>query len=340
LKLRPEQLPAALSRGLGSVYLVSGDEPLLVGETADAIRAAARTAGYLDRQVFFAERGFSWDELHNTTQSMSLFADKRLLELRMPSGKPDKGAALLEDLAARPPADVITLVITEKLDKKSSDAAWVRAFEKAGVWVPVWPVESAALPDWLQNRAKTLGVTLKPDAAQLIIARVEGNLLAAQQEMEKLSLLADGGSIDADLVLRSVGDSARYDVFQLAQAAAAGDAVRAFHVLLGLKSEGVEPTLILWALSREIRGLWQARERERLRANTRGSGWNLAAPPGAQALSRIRKLPLARLLVQAHRVDRVIKGLAQGDAWSAITGLTAALAGALQATAESGRVAS
>lgn len=339
MKLRVEQLPAALSRGLGHAYLISGDEPLLVGEAADAIRAAARAAGYLDRQVFLAERGFSWDELYHSAQSMSLFAEKRLLELRLPSGKPDKGAALLEDLGLRPPPDVLTLVITDKLDKKASEAAWVRAFEQRGVWVTAWPVDSAALPEWLRGRAKALGVTLQPEAAQLIVARVEGNLLAARQELQKLSLLADGGSIDAPLVLRSVGDSARYDVFQLAQAAAAGDAARAFHVLSGLKGEGVEPTLILWALSREIRGLWQARERDRMRAPTRGSGWNLAAAPSAQALSRAKKLPLARLLVQASRVDRVLKGQASGDAWTAITDLTAALAGTLQATADSGRVA-
>jgi DNA polymerase III subunit delta len=169
---------------------------------------------------------------------------------------------------------------------------------------------------------------------------VEGNLLAAKQELEKLSLLANGKPISADLVLRSVGDSARYDVFQLAEAAAAGDAERALRVLLGLKSEGVEPTLILWALVRELRGLWQARERERLRSTARGSGWNLAATPSPRALSRLKKLPLARLMVQASRTDRVIKGLAAGDAWSALTGLTGGLAGALQATADSGRVAS
>jgi DNA polymerase III subunit delta len=175
-------------------------------------------------------------------------------------------------------------------------------------------------------------------AAQLIVDRVEGNLLAAKQELEKLHMLEPNQPISVELALRSVGDSARYDVFQLSQAAAAGDAARALHILLGLKSEGVEPSLILWALVRELRGLWQARERERLRSNTRGSGWNLAAPPSAQGLARVRKMPLARLMVQSSRVDRVIKGLAAGDAWSAITGLTGAFAGALQATAESGRV--
>jgi DNA polymerase III subunit delta len=340
LRLRAEQLPAALARNLASLYLVSGDEPLLVAEASDAIRAAARAAGYADRRVFFIERGFSWDELRNEAQSMSLFNDRRLFELRMPNGKPDKGASVIEELALKPSPDLITVIITDKLDKKTLDTSWARAVEQNGVLVQVWPVDTAALPEWLRTRAKALGVSIEPKAAELIVARVEGNLLAAQQEVEKLALLAGKSPIDAALVLRSVGDSARYDVFQLASAAAAGDAHRALHVLLGLKSEGIEPTLILWALVREIRGLWQARERDRLRSSVRGSGWNLAATPSAAALSRMRKVPLARLLVQAGRTDRVIKGLAAGDAWGAITDLTASFAGALQAGGESGRVAS
>ena len=175
-------------------------------------------------------------------------------------------------------------------------------------------------------------------SAQIIVDRVEGNLLAAKQELEKLALLANGAPISEQLVLGAVGDSARYDVFQLAEAAAAGDALRALRVLSGLKSEGVEPTLILWALLRELRGMWQARDRERLRSTARGSGWNLAANPSPRALGRLKLLPLAPLLLQASHADRVIKGLAPGDAWSAITGLTGAFAGALQASPDSGRV--
>jgi DNA polymerase-3 subunit delta len=339
LRLSADQLPASLARSLAGIYLVSGDEPLLVGEAADAVRASLRAAGYADRTVFFVDRSFSWDELRHASQSLSLFAERRLFELRMPSGKPDKGAQQLAELAARPPPDVVCLVITDKLDKKASDAPWVRAVEKHGIWVPIWPVDTAALPAWLRARAKLLKVEIEPAAAQLIVDRVEGNLLAAKQELDMLALLANGEPISAGLVLRSVGDSARYDVFQLAEAAAAGDAVRALRVLLGLKSEGVEPTLILWALVRELRGLWQARERARLRSAVRGSGWNLAATPSPRALSRLDKLPLARLLGQASHTDRIIKGLAKGDAWSALTGLTGGLAGALQATPESGRVA-
>jgi DNA polymerase III subunit delta len=321
------------------MYLVSGDEPLLVGETAGAIRAAARAAGFVDREVYFIDRSFSWDELRLASNSLSLFADKRLFELRMPTGKPDKGAAVLSELAARPAPDLIFLVITDKLDKKSIDSPWVQAIERHGAWIPVMPVDAAGLPAWLRGRAKMLRIDVEPEAAQLIVDRVEGNLLAAQQELEKLALLSNGQPIGVDLVMRSVGDSARYDVFQLAEAAAAGDGARALRVLLGLKSEGVEPTLILWALVRELRGMWQARERERLRSNVRASGWNLASNPSPRALARLKRLPLAPLLLQASHTDRVIKGLAPGDAWSAITGLTGALAGALQASADSGRVA-
>ncbi len=340
MRLNADQLPAALARGLARVYLVSGDEPLLVAEACDAIRGAARQAGYADRAVFFIDRSFDWDQLRQAAQSLSLFADRRLFELRMPGGKPDKGAAVLVDLATRPPPDVVCLVIAGKLDHKAGDSPWVRAFEQHGTWVRAWPVEAAALPAWLRARAAALGLEIDPDAAHLIVERVEGNLLAANQELEKLALLADGARIGAALVLRSVGESARYDVFQLGEAAAAGDAERALRVLSGLKSEGVEPTLILWALIRELRGLWQARERGRLRSSERGSGWNLAATPSPRALSRLGRMPLARLLRQAHDTDRVIKGLAAGDAWTALTGLAAALSGALQATADSGRVAS
>jgi len=338
VRLNADQLNQSLARGMAGAYLVSGEEPLLVGEAADAIRAAARAAGYAERSVFFIDKSFDWDELRQATQSLSLFAERRLFELRLPTGKPDKGAAALIDLASRPPPDTLCLVIADKLDKKSSETAWVRAFEQHGHWLPVKPVETAALPQWLRARASALKVEMDPEAAKLIVDRVEGNLLAAKQELEKLALLADGRRIGTELVLRSVGDSARYDVFQLGAAAAAGDTQRALRILLGLKSEGIEPPLILWALIRELRGLWQAQERGRLRSHSR-SGWHQAATPSPQALARLGRLPLARLLRQAHHTDRVAKGQAGGDAWTAVTGLVADLAGALQAGADSGRVA-
>ncbi len=334
-----DQLPAALARGLAGIYLVSGDEPLLAGEAADAIRSAARAAGFADRQVFDVDRFFDWDELRTASQSMSLFAERRILEIRMPSGKPDKGAAQLADLAASPPPDILLLIVTGKLDKKSADAAWVQAVSRHGVWVPVWPVGADELPGWLRVRAKLAGFELDAAAAQLIADRVEGNLLAAKQELEKLKLLAAGARIGVDLVLTSVADNARYDVFQLAAAAAAGDAARALHILDGLEGEGREPTLILWALARELRGLWQAQERRRLRQPERSGSWGQASPPSTQALARLAELPLVSLFAQAARADRIIKGIAAGDPWTALAGLTATLAGALQPGFVSGRVA-
>jgi DNA polymerase-3 subunit delta len=328
-RLTLDQLPAALGRGLAPAYLVAGEEPLLIGEAADAIRAAARAAGFADRKVFFVEKGFDWDELRTETQALSLFSARRIVELRLPSGKPDKGAGLLAALAADPPPDVLTLVLTEKMDKKAGDAPWVQAFSQHGVCLSVRPVGTAQLPAWLGVRAQRLGATLEADAAALIAERVEGNLLAAHQELTKLALLARGASIGRELVAGAVGDNARYDVFQLGQAAAAGEAARALHVLAGLRSEGVEPTLILWALVREVRGLYQAQERNRLRFAQRGSGWNLASVPSPQALARLRSLPVGAWLVEASAVDRIVKGQAAGDPWTALTRLTALVAGAL-----------
>jgi DNA polymerase III subunit delta len=332
LRLNSDQLPSALARGLAPIYLVSGDEPLLVGETMDAIRAAARASGFTDRTLFFIDRSFAWDDLRHSTSALSLFAERRLFELRMPGGKPDKGAALLLEIATRPPPDVVMLIASGKLDRKASEAPWVRAIERQGVWIPIWPVDAAALPAWLRTRARALNLTMQASAAELIVDRVEGNLLAAQQELEKLALLANGEPISPELVLRAVGDSSRYDVFQLA------DGERALRVLLGLKSEGVEPTLILWALVRELRGLWQARERERLRIESPAAGWNQAARPSPRALSRSGTMPLARLIRQASQTDRIIKGVIRGDAWTAIIGLTGSIAGALRAAHDSGRV--
>jgi DNA polymerase-3 subunit delta len=331
-RLTLDQLPAVLGRGLAPAYLVSGEEPLLISEAVDAIRAAARAAGYADRKVFFIERGFDWDELRAETQALSLFSARRIVELRLPTGKPDKGAALLAALATDPPPDVMTLVLAEKMDKKASDAPWVQAFLQHGVCLSVRAVGPAQLPGWLGSRAVRLGATLVPDAAALIAERVEGNLLAAHQELTKLALLSRGSPITRELVVGAVGDSARYDVFQLAQAAAAGEAQRALHVLSGLRSEGIEPTLILWALVREVRGLYQVQERNRLRSAHRGSGWNLASSPSPQALARLRSLCLGELLVEASAVDRIVKGQAAGDAWTALTRLTALLAGALRPT--------
>ena len=334
-----DELPAALARGLKSSYWVSGDEPLLVAEACDAIRARARAESYLDRQVYFVERGFDWDSLRTSAQSLSLFAERRLFELRMPTGKPDRGAEYLAAIIENPPPDTVVLIVTGKLDKKAGDVPWVRAVERHGMALQIPPVGAEALPGWLRDRANKSNLRLEPDAAQLIAARAEGNLLAAAQEIDKLVMLAKDGHIDIETVRQAVGDNARYDVFDLAVAASRGQAARALLVLDGLKSEGIEPPLILWALSRELRGLWQAVQRERLRSHERGSAWNQASPPSPESLARAPHLPLAQLLREASSVDRIVKGQLRGDPWTALRALTAGFAGALHQSMLSGRVA-
>jgi DNA polymerase-3 subunit delta len=234
MRLDFNALTGALNRGLAPCYLVYGDEPLLAMEAGDAIRLAAQTAGYNLRELYFAEKGFKWDELRAAGQSLSLFGDRRLMEVRLPSGKPGDGAAVLEELARNPPSDTIILVSCGKLDRKSLDSAWVKSIEQRGVLVALRPIAIAELPGWLAARALRAGIALEPDAAQFLAMRVEGNLLAASQEIQKLTLQGITGPVTAQDLLQAGGDSARYDVYQLSAAAAAGEAARALHILLAL----------------------------------------------------------------------------------------------------------
>jgi DNA polymerase-3 subunit delta len=303
---------------------------LLVEETCDEIRAAARAAGFVDRQVFSIEKGFSWDTLYAESRALSLFSNKRIFEIRLPSGKAEKkGADILLGLFTQPDPDLLVIVVTGKLDRKSAETAWMAALHAKGVSVTLWPVAGAELPGWLQQRARRKGFELTPDAALLLAHKSEGNLLAAAQELRKLELLAgDATQLDLALVRDAIADNAKFDIFQLAEAASAGELERATHILESLQGEGAEPTLVLWALVREIRGLWQSSEQSRLRGSGR-SGWNLASTPSSAATQRLSKLPLARLLETAFDVDRIVKGQLSGDAWVALTALTLGLAGDL-----------
>ena len=328
MKVSVAQLPAVLTRGLSHAYLIGGEEPLQMKEAADAIRRAAIAKGFTDRKVFQIERGFSWDQIYAETRALSLFATRQLFELRFLSKPDKKGADLLTELMSHPTADQLFLLTMEQLDRKALDASWASAIVKHGTLVQVWPIEPAALPGWLKERAARAGYTLEDTAAQLLSERAEGNLLAAAQELDKLKLAADGKLLDLAAVESAVGQSARYDVFALAQSAAAGETARAARVLTGLQHDGVEPTLILWALVREIRGLWQFKERARLKRGA-PSGWNVASDPSSAARARLSQLPIEQLLKSAAHVDLIVKGQAPGEPWAALTGLAMGLAGAL-----------
>lgn len=329
MKIRPEQLEAHLQKGLAPLYLLAGDEPLLLDEAAASIRRKARDAGAEERISLVAEKDFDWSRLTEEAASLSLFASKRLMELRLPTGKPgQEGARVLGQWAERPPEDTTLVVISGKLDRSSRNAKWVKALEGAGAMVEYWPIPRPQLPAWVQTRMTAAGLVVSRDAARFIAERVEGNLLAAAQEVEKLRLLLGEGQVSDEQVQSAVVDSARYDPFQLADAALGGETARAVHILEGLHGEGVEPPLLVWVLAREIRaladmaiGIAQGRRKDevtrRVWANRRGLV--------EKALDRHPADRWLSLLEEAGRIDAMAKGAAPGNPWDALQRLVMAM---------------
>ena len=314
-----------------SAYLVTGAEPLLIAEAASAIRQAARAAGYADREVHFIERGFDWDELLRDSANLSLFASQRLIELKFNSTLDAEAQRALAGLAAKPPVDTVLLVVGE-LDRKPLNAAWVKAFEQGGVLVVTQPVERGALPAWIRERLGRQGVGIDAAAAQVLADRVEGNLLAAQQDVDRIALLMPGATLGAEDVARLVADSARYDVFELSAAAFAGQPGRALRILAGLRAEGREPPLVLWALVNDLRALSRVTQRLIRERSVDGAFrveqvWSNRQGPLRAALGRFERPGIDSLLLAAARADRVTKGSLRGDAWVEIEGLVARIAG-------------
>ena len=298
-------------------------------EGADQIRAVARAQGYTDREVFVAERSFDWQSLLLAGASLSLFASKRILEVRLPTGKPGtKGAEALLAYAADPAADTLLLVISD--ERPEGGASWVSALEKVGVYLQVWPVEPREVPTWVSQRLKSRGLQPTPDAVALIAGRVEGNLLAAAQEVDKLVLLHSAGPLDAEAVAEAVSDSARFDAFKLVDAALAGDVPRTVRVLEGLQAEGEEPVLVLGALLRQLKELASLSiEIESGQAPQRvlAGIWERRRPLVQTALKRRKARGWQRLLRRAQSADLVMKGRAPGRAWDELLQLTTAMAG-------------
>ncbi|WP_339490161.1 DNA polymerase III subunit delta [Pseudomonas sp. EL_65y_Pfl2_R95] len=336
MKLNPAQLAKHLQGTLAPVYVVSGDEPLLCQEACDAIRAATRAQGFSERQVFNAEANFDWGNLLQASASLSLFADKRLLEVRIPGGKPsDKGVALLEYLA-RPAEDTVLLVSLPKLDGSTQKSKWAKALIEGPntQFLQIWPIETNQLGQWIRQRMAQSGLTASQEAVEMIAVRVEGNLLAAAQEIEKLKLLATGNQVDVDTVQAAVADSARFDVFGLIDAALNGEAAHALRMLEGLRGEGVEPPVILWALAREIRMLAtiaqqfsQGMPLDKAFSAARPPVWDKRRPLVSKALQRHSAQRWAKLLEDAQAIDAQIKGQAPGDAWSSLNMLTLSMCG-------------
>jgi DNA polymerase-3 subunit delta len=327
----PESLAPALSRGLRSAWLVTGVEPLLIAESCDVIRARARADGYGEREVHFVERGFDWDALLAGTSNLSLFADRRLIELRLSGVVDAEGSKALQALAVQPPADTL-LLVSGAVERKALKSAWIAAFEKSAALVVTESVGRRELPGWITRRLEARGVSIEPAAADMIADRVEGNLLAAQQEVERIALAMPGARVGVEEAGALVGDSARFDVFELSAAAFAGQPARALRILGGLRAEGEEPPLILWALLNDLRAVSRVTRRletqrsidDALRAE---QVWSNRQGPVRAALTRMPRATIDGLLVTAGRVDRLAKGSLRGDAWVELEALVARIAG-------------
>jgi DNA polymerase-3 subunit delta len=332
VKIRADQLKAHLQERILPLYFVTGDEPLLAAEAMDAIRARARAEGYAEREVLTAERGFDWNRVLAGGASLSLFADKRILELRLPTGKPgDAGSRTLVELTESLPEDTLVLISAPKLERAQLNSKWVKALDKAGALIQIWPVDGRALPGWIAGRMRELGLEPTRDAVQLLADRVEGNLLAAAQELEKLRLVHGEGPVDAGQVEAAVADSARFNIFKLSDAAVAGHADRALRILGALRAEGVEPVLVLWALTRELRTVTQVRDDleagRPLPASLKQRGvWSSREDLVRACVGRHSPASLHALMKRAALADRVVKGRAAGHPWQELVALTTGMA--------------
>lgn len=314
--IRPEGLPALLARSLQACYVVCGDEHLLATESLDALRAAARAAGHEDREVFSVEAGFDWDRLQEAASSLSLFSDRRILEIHIPSGKPGTtGVKRLVALAENPPADCVTLIVLPKVDRR---AAWYTRLSRAVPVVDASPVSREALPGWVSRRLELAGFRVDGEAGAYLAAQVEGNLLAADQEIRKLALLYPPGPLSLDELRAAVGRVSRHDVFDLVDAALAGELARALVILDELAASGSETPLVLWALAQRLRLLLQlhrarAGGEEPGRAMRRLKVWSNQQAGLLRALERTRMPMVRQLLGSLAAVDRAFKGCGARD---------------------------
>ncbi|AJX78497.1 DNA polymerase III subunit delta [Burkholderia pseudomallei] len=320
MQLRLDALEPHLSKGLAGLYVVYGDEPLLAQEACDKIRAAARAAGFTERSVHTVERGFDWSTLIGASQAMSLFGERQLVELRIPSGKPGKdGADALKTLAGAANPDVLMLVTLPRLDAATQKSAWFTALANGGVALKIDPVERAQLPNWIGQRLALQGQRVAPGddgrrALAFVAERVEGNLLAAHQEIQKLGLLYPAGALTFEQIHDAVLNVARYDVFKLNEAMLAGDAARLSRMIDGLKGEGEALVLVLWAVVEELRTLLRIKRGvaagKPLAVLVRENRvWGPRERLVGPALSRVSEAALEHALAFAARLDRQVKGL-------------------------------
>lgn len=342
MQLKPDQLAGHLQRGLQPLYTLHGDEPLLALEATDAIRAAARQAGHTEREVYTVSGAhFDWSSLLGSAQAMSLFASAKIVEIRIPSGKPGKeGSVALQRYCERLPEGVVTVLTLPRLDRQQAGSAWFSALDAAGVTLRLDPVERAALPQWIAQRLAAQGQRVAAgDEGQRTLAffadRVEGHLLAARQELGKLALLYPQGELSFEQVESAVLNVARYDVFKLGEAVLTGQVARVLRMLDGLRAEGEAAALVHWALAEDIRALKRCKDavaggKPLPMALRENRVWGLRERLFERALPRLDSRLLEQLVEAAHECDGLVKGLTHplwpSDPWAGLRRLALLLA--------------
>jgi DNA polymerase-3 subunit delta len=333
MRVRPEQLISILQKNLAPVYLITGDEPLQSGEAADAVRREARKQGYKNRELLAADQGFAWQQLAFAGGTLSLFADKKMIDLRIAAGAPGTdGAQAITDYCKRTPDDTLLLITIGKLSGSSFKSRWLEAIDKIGIIVQVWPLQGRDLLRWLEQRLARRGLHADIEGLSLLATRIEGNLLAAAQEIEKLYILYGAGTLSLAQIQSAVADSSRYDVFALVDTSLAGAADRLTKVLFGLQAEGVAAPIVLWALTRETRlllaiyhELKQGRPKDSVYKNHQVFEKRKALLD--KALARLNPKILHDILMLGAKADRQIKGQEIGDCWETLLTMSFKLAG-------------
>lgn len=343
MKIKAEQLAATLANADLPVYWLAGDEPLLMQEAADQVRRHYRSLGYLEREVFHVDKGFDWSQFSNTTGNLSLFCELKIIELRLSSAKlEDAGKKALHAYLQDPNTDFLLLILSPKLEAATIKTKWFGQIEQLGALVQIWPVLRENLNDWLSQRLRHEGIHADHDATQLLADKIEGNLLAAVQEIEKLKLLANAEEgraikLDAKTVMQVVADSSRYSVYQLVDAALLGDSLRTQKILSALRSEGLFPLVVLGAITRELRALLPMLEKkaqgQQINSIIQSAHvWFNRKQAVSHALKRMNLAMAWQMLDHARLIDQSIKGMSSANPWDELSVMLLGLSGTATAT--------
>lgn len=327
MDLNVQQLKDHLDRTLAPVYLVSGDEPLQVEESLTQIRAKAREQGYIERQVLYVERSFDWSQVTEQSSNMSLFGDKKILELRLPTGKPGApGGKALQQYCENLPDDVLLIIQSGKIEKATLRSKWVQAISQAGVFMRIWPLTGTELVRWVQGRLKSEELADDRQSAEYIASRVEGNMLAAAQEIEKMALLALGDK-PSDSSQAWVSSQTKYNVFDLVDTILSGHRNKVIKILGQLQRESFAPNLVLWGLAELVRAViyTSTQKRGQSKGVQNAFYYNKRNQLGVHA-NKFNREQLYTLLMKCGQVDQMIKGRATGDVWQSFTDVALKLA--------------